>query len=282
MQSQPPFLVVHTNAAYSRLTGIDSHRVVGKPVRELLSVGESLNQVEPGAGPVTDERDGQDNTSSVSGSSNDGTDRKRKFLRLERLIASSGLGRKHILHVHGSSHHLIGTNVTIYHGGAIVNGSVGRNKDQMEIGADDPRPTIRCSTSIAPIVSTEIADESEFAYDAQKLKRRRRIPEQDTTPDRNAPESPLRKQHHLHGSTRITHFVIQLCAADDKPPEAENSLSSGSTSVQARLLGLSKENFHAQRMVVNQENPSKEVDEETIENRSESTDHSKEPLTAIG
>jgi hypothetical protein len=38
IQAGPPFLVVHTNAAYTRLTGIDAHAAVGKPVSALLSV----------------------------------------------------------------------------------------------------------------------------------------------------------------------------------------------------------------------------------------------------
>lgn len=38
MQASPPFLVVHTNAAYSRLTGIDSHAVVGKSITCLISL----------------------------------------------------------------------------------------------------------------------------------------------------------------------------------------------------------------------------------------------------
>lgn len=38
IQAGPPFLVVHTNAAYTRLTGIDAHAAVGKSVSALLSV----------------------------------------------------------------------------------------------------------------------------------------------------------------------------------------------------------------------------------------------------
>jgi hypothetical protein len=38
IQAGPPFLLVHTNAAYTRLTGIDAHAAVGKPVSTLLSI----------------------------------------------------------------------------------------------------------------------------------------------------------------------------------------------------------------------------------------------------
>lgn len=41
IQAGPPFLVVHTNAAYSRLSGIDSHTVVGKTISSLLSMPEA-------------------------------------------------------------------------------------------------------------------------------------------------------------------------------------------------------------------------------------------------
>lgn len=38
VNASPPFLVVHTNAAYCRLSGIDSHAVIGKPISSLLSI----------------------------------------------------------------------------------------------------------------------------------------------------------------------------------------------------------------------------------------------------
>ena len=41
VQAVSPFIVVHANAAYSALTGIDSHAAVGKPIRKLVSVPES-------------------------------------------------------------------------------------------------------------------------------------------------------------------------------------------------------------------------------------------------
>jgi hypothetical protein len=44
VQATPPFLVVHANAAYSALTGIDSHFIIGKPIRTVLSVPESKEQ----------------------------------------------------------------------------------------------------------------------------------------------------------------------------------------------------------------------------------------------
>lgn len=40
IQSYHPFMVVHTNAAFSRMTGIDSHYVVGRPISRLLVWGE--------------------------------------------------------------------------------------------------------------------------------------------------------------------------------------------------------------------------------------------------
>ena len=38
VQSAPPFLVVHVNAQYSGLTGIDSHHAIGKPIQVFLSI----------------------------------------------------------------------------------------------------------------------------------------------------------------------------------------------------------------------------------------------------
>ena len=42
VSANPPFLVVHTNAAYCRLSGIDSHAVIGKPISTLLSIPDIL------------------------------------------------------------------------------------------------------------------------------------------------------------------------------------------------------------------------------------------------
>ena len=46
IKSVPPFLVVHTNAAYCRLSGIDSHAAVGKPISNLLSLPDQQMLVE--------------------------------------------------------------------------------------------------------------------------------------------------------------------------------------------------------------------------------------------
>lgn len=45
IQAGPPFLVVHCNAAYTRLTGIDAHAAVGKPVSVFMSIqGEAPSE----------------------------------------------------------------------------------------------------------------------------------------------------------------------------------------------------------------------------------------------
>jgi len=40
VQATPPFLVVHANAAFTGLTGVDSHSIIGKPIQTILSVPE--------------------------------------------------------------------------------------------------------------------------------------------------------------------------------------------------------------------------------------------------
>ena len=73
IQAGPPFLLVHTNAAYTRLTGIDAHAAVGKPVSALLSLlgpGNTLSSSAINADLEGNEGDVNQISSSSNGAGN--------------------------------------------------------------------------------------------------------------------------------------------------------------------------------------------------------------------
>ncbi|GKY90804.1 hypothetical protein MPSEU_000053200 [Mayamaea pseudoterrestris] len=296
VQSQPPFLVVHTNAAYTRLTGIDSHRIVGKPIRELLSIdvprGHHKDHDATPSQQQLQQQEGQD-TSSISENSRD-VERNQKIVCLERLVASSGFGKLHDILVNSASQHLIGSSVTFYQTTNTEENCDRGNGKVTAVSFNGGRSHfVRCTSSIAPVASTFVAEESfvvtdrEGAADAHKPKQMRHAAEQDLRSERQplsmAADSSSQRYSHQTMSA-VTHFVIQLCASDGKQHETEQSMSSCSTSVQARLLGLSKSMLKAQRLVTNQEVVGMELgnDEAEGENHSDSTAHTKQALTAVG
>jgi hypothetical protein len=70
VQSAPPFLVVHVNAAYSGLTGIDSHLAIGRPIQLLLSIPEAKTlALLHAAAAITEAMSTNGAMSSVSGNS---------------------------------------------------------------------------------------------------------------------------------------------------------------------------------------------------------------------
>lgn len=126
VKATPPFLVVYTNAAYCRLSGIDAHTVVGKPISSLLSMPdpETLAEVahqrhqliqeesEVNSGVLPDEKEKEDDhniaqkeeateTQGLSAAEAAGRARAAASLEdsIERLIATSGFGRWNIINV---------------------------------------------------------------------------------------------------------------------------------------------------------------------------------------
>ncbi|CAB9509086.1 expressed unknown protein [Seminavis robusta] len=150
IQAGPPFLVVHTNAAYTRLTGIDAHAAVGKPVSTLLAVQEpssmnragdaaienvarapsnaNLNQAavpggvrqnQLGAFQVETMNSFQRQGQSHAEAEEAGRARAAQAsqndsgnINLERLVAACGFGKYLVLHARSRPHHMVGRNVT--------------------------------------------------------------------------------------------------------------------------------------------------------------------------
>jgi hypothetical protein len=179
IQAAPPFLVVHANAAYSRLTGVDAHAAIGKPISSLMSIADNekvgagtsyqetllersgiLQGSAQVAGLERTNHNARDHTAAVAaGRANAaslGID--QSDICLERLLAACGFGRYHIVQVAGKQHQLLGRNVTVVQPpgqagldnhreeGSHGNSSITSNNDC-------PMNSIVCRMGVSPIVS---------------------------------------------------------------------------------------------------------------------------------
>ena len=270
IQATPPFLVVHTNAAFARLTGIDSHQAVGQTISSLLSLPEGYHSQETQPQPAEDESNPQG--SDVS--SNEANQSRYKAFALERLLATSGHGKIILLRVVSKLHQMVGRSVTITKevSDTAKPGSLAHNKGE-QAGQDGSVSSSRkealqqktCRAAIAPIVSVSaymprasINVEREY-FEQPKPKRRKSHSQEseDSTlsqfmpkDHKQRPPSPSRDTKKSPPKLIVTHYLIQLEDAGAKSANnlsTMESLSSNSTSVEARLVGLSKEEYQNQK-----------------------------------
>jgi len=279
--------VVHTNAAYTRLTGIDAHAAVGKPVSALLSVQgpdrlhaeadasnqevgqENVNQQQQQLDPIAFQSVTGDTIQSLAEAHTERAAQASVNVNLERLVAACGFGKYHLLYAKARPHQMVGRNITIVARAGLSAALPAAAADVKSVREHDdpnvetsqmrffvgPFDCVKCRASISPIVS---------AY-----------PEAITTTNTNHQEphvykSKRRKHHHGHGSLHpntgsysdstvprqdhrgITHYAIQIDLVDDsKELNEKRSCSTSSTSVEANLLGLSKAELLRQRQASN-------------------------------
>jgi hypothetical protein len=306
VQSIPPFAVVHTNAAYCRLTGLDSHKVVRKPVRILLSL--------PAGAPIQASQDEMSETAeakseqvvtSTAGSRPTSSKPSRHVSSVERLVVSSGLGHLHSVLVHTRPHHMLGKNVSFFHdvvprgASAGENGRIGNlglgagSPDTSLTGSNEGQPIIQCTASIAPVVSTNTGLETMIVSDREghsKSKRRKfHANDQDGHKKLPASKDPVHAHRMRHAPYQtVTHYVIQLQHQELPAGKAESeaSLSSNSTSVEARLLGLSKRELLGHRKALQtgkraQDESEVMADNDAADSQSQSTG-TEEPISAVG
>lgn len=252
VQALSPFLVVHANAAYSRLTGLDAHEVVGKSVDFLLALPESASDEiwRQAHGDSDHERQTSQDAPATQGE-HARSERQRKdstrFETLERLIVSCGFG--HIQFINAiavNKHQMVGRNVTFL---SQFNATTENHaeKDEESKPASVPRngvvenQLIPCRTAIAPIVSSQSPAETSAQTD-QDLKRLKHHHSSAADPTNSKSNTP--KDHRRHHQPQvITHYIIQLerlATNGVKQLGVDDSISSNSTSVEARLMGISK------------------------------------------
>ncbi len=273
IQALSPFLVVHANAAYSRLTGLDAHEVVGKSVNFLLALPESASDELERNAQLNHERPTTQNTPVEPGGPTEPAFAGRatsemqhkdsgRFETVERLIVSCGFG--HIQFINAlavNRHQMVGCNVSF------LSQSIDDAKENQSEKDEGSKPTnalrndvvdkqiIPCRTAIAPIVSSQIPAESIVPTDLDT--KRRKQHHNGTSENVNAksitlkdPPGQHRRQHPPHV---ITHYIIQLerlAAGGVKQLSVDDSISSNSTSVEARLVGLSKTALLQQKAAV--------------------------------
>lgn len=270
-------MVVHANAAYSRLTGLEAHEVVGKSVSSILALPESASQVveRQTHRDAEHERVTAQDTPGIEGEVAETTparqttaERQRnepsRFESLERLIVSCGFGHIQFVNaITANEHQMLGRNVTFLSGTQDTRENhaerdEGSNSTSLSSNDDVKVQLIPCRTAIAPIVSAQIPSESAPTEHDNDTKSKRRKHQHsgtgETTANKhNAPKDPP-PQHRRHNQPQvITHYIIQLerlAAGGAKQLSVDDSISSNSTSVEARLAGVSKETLAQQKAAV--------------------------------
>jgi hypothetical protein len=182
---------VYTNAAYSRLSGIDSHLAVGKPLSTLLSTpdqeilsaisanqGEAPSLVIPSVAVTRvaegnlrqrnnrqdiENENGKDATPSDIAAEAVGRARAAALeeaeteMCLERLVAVSGHGKCHAINVLARPHHMLGRNVTVtksYIEAKNRTREEGGNGSSITSSNDGPYHHLTCNMIVSPVVSS--------------------------------------------------------------------------------------------------------------------------------
>jgi hypothetical protein len=268
------------------LTGIDSHQVVGQPISSILSLPEDY------CPPETQRHQGEDGSNPQSSdiSSAEANPLRNNKFALERLIATSGHGKIQLLRVVSKAHQMVGRSVTItkdIHDASKKNDQAHRieepvkHEDASSLRKD--RSMLKsCRVAIAPIVSVSAfmprASLSRPEDEQPKQKRRKSYPTESAEASTLTAASPLDEhkprpsspgKDHKKNSSKlvVTHYLIQLEDAGTKAGNnlSMESLSSNSTSVQARIVGLSKDRY------VELKNAASEV-QETMQDSQEPAD----------
>jgi hypothetical protein len=238
VKAGPPFLIVYTNAAYSRLSGIDSHHAVGKTITSLLTLPdqEELMQVDPEKGPPALENStvkaaetpeetagkkenniessqttqGGSPSTSENYASAEAAGRARAEasrgdgteLGLERLIAASGFSRIHMIHVRSKPHHMLGRNVKVFKPAASIkrNQEEGSNGSSMTSSYDSPNQVVACTMSISPVVSSPEAYSATVVTDREKGEHHHhhKHARSDKDQDSSHQYKAKRRKHHHH------------------------------------------------------------------------------------
>lgn len=262
---------MHTNAAYSRLTGLDSHLVVGKGIATLLSVPAQESEPSPQDEQESVQQDGNpSNANDLVAAAAAGRARAQGSkpntpdVSLSRVIVSCGNGHVNPVLVASKPHQMVGRNVSIVKEAGNTSPAAGTRDEGASNGTsltshDDGR-FLSCRMSIAPVTAAsssnsymDIAAVTDKDGDMQQGKRQKHdcLSQDAGHRGQEGREVSVHHRRHLH-RPRVTHYVIQVQLQDGKPGKHESldSLSSNSTSVEARLHGLSKAELEAQRLAV--------------------------------
>jgi len=322
VQALPPFLAVHTNAAFTKLSGVDSHAIIGKPVSQIISIPE-VNPNKESDSSISDNTNNKDAMSSLSGSvecngQNDssmatagGTNEARQDqempdvgnngefrneapqpvlpsgLKIDRLIVARGYCHVHNVHVIYVPHHsnsLEGKEVNIIEG----------NGGQKQRKTDESK--ILCRMGVSPVVSGAAQhegganDKNNRSGGACNNRRKHRHGSQGKSTERNH-KSSIPVELGI-----IKHFLIQLEPVDGpRTLRSRSSFSSSATdtTLEAQLMGITKTELLARRCRLESRQPPEdaevqqeyEADPDIMQEVDESQDEnssSMEPVATCG
>jgi hypothetical protein len=255
IQAASPYLIVHANAAFTRLTGIQSHTIVGKPVECAFCVSST----DEGAGRGR-QRQGDDSSSAsehpqtseahdsvvnalshcMKTSQATPLDASRaRTQALEQLITVCGNSRPQDILVATNSHLLLGQDLTIMTNGQEnsndfatlrVGDSIDGDVEKGNNESLDPRTRqIRCKVSIMPVVSASRSIHFPSRGEAKKVKKQHGTEEHE--PPRHGEVKELLSDSRCHHSNQIvTHYLLQIEKKSEEKMNSSGTLSSKSAS----------------------------------------------------
>lgn len=250
VQAIPPFMGVHTNAAYTHLTGNEAHDVAGRPISSLLSFLETgSKKVDPHA---PDDRALKTTARSENKSQEIATmkheankeSKNPKPVGLAQLVDMNAFGTHHLARVSTKkSHAMVGRNVSFVYGDGkpkvlSVASETAPERDELSNDTSltssfgEGTPYLTCRAIVAPVVSSPAMLDGDVGESAVVAKRSRH-------------ESGDKAQF---VPQLVTHYVIQLQLHDGSSikHESNDSLSSKGTSAEARNVGMAPSDIQRQ------------------------------------
>eukprot|EP00536_Pseudo-nitzschia_multiseries_P014250 jgi/Psemu1/38062/gm1.38062_g len=248
IKASPPLTIIHTNAAYTRLSGIDSHEAVGNSVTSLLSLPHhhhhhqqqqqqqlpQLNFQKDDATPPDDRMDGIDEaeTDDKNHAAAEAAGRARaaasrddgSMESLEKLIVVSGHNKLNEINIHCNPHKIIGRNVKTFKSMVVPSK---RNQDEGSNGNSSITSSyghyytfVACNMSISPVVSSpEIYNDPAMTNKDKKGEHHHnKVKRNEKDHDSHQQQKAKRRKHHhtmndiIHNRKRqvVSHYVIHL------------------------------------------------------------------------
>jgi hypothetical protein len=230
VKADPPFLVLYANAAYCRLSGIDSHYAVGKPIRTLLALPDQYDMAqldsekefpptgETATSQVSKTAESDRNATAIQGKmeTSVGTDNhfaaeaagraraatskeENTGVGLERLMSASGFNQLHVIKVRSKPHHMLGRNVKILKPQSSAQSPEdGSNGSSISSTYDGPHHFAACTMSISPVVSSPEAYNVAVVTDSGKADNHGHKHKRSEQEQENHQHKAKRRKHHHH------------------------------------------------------------------------------------
>ena len=266
VKSSPSLTVIYANAAYIRLSGIDSHTCVGDHIASFLSLPIKDPSPENFAVNVdkSDDFNGENDlnqteTDSKNHVATEAVGRARAAAsvddnitdELEKLIVASGYGKLIQINIRCKPHKMLRRSVKVFKSMVPMKENQGARCDGSSITSnyDGPHNFVACTMSISPVVSSpEIYMNTAMTNKERKgeyLQNKTRRSEKEH--EGNQQNSKRRKHHHtmneiVHNRKRqvISHYVIQLEPHEENPKSVNTEKGSHltlSNNVEAGMIG---------------------------------------------